>query len=152
VDFRNTVVIMTSNLGSFVFADPGSSPEERREKVLAEVRASFRPEFVNRVDEILVFQPLGREEIAQVVDIQLEQLQRRLAERKLTVELTPAAREYLADKGYDPAFGARPLKRLIQREIQDVLAMRLLSGEVEEGDTIEIDARDGALAFDVRRG
>jgi ATP-dependent Clp protease ATP-binding subunit ClpB len=152
VDFRNAVVIMTSNLGSYVYADPSISPDERREKVLAEVRASFRPEFVNRVDEILVFQPLGRDEIAHIVDIQVSQLQRRLEERKLTVVLTPAARAYLADKGYDPTFGARPLKRLIQREVQDALAMKLLSGEIAEGDTVEIDVRDDALAFEVRGG
>jgi ATP-dependent Clp protease ATP-binding subunit ClpB len=148
VDFRNTVVIMTSNLGSVVFTDVTASPEERREKVLAEVRATFRPEFVNRVDEIVVFQPLGRAEIAQIVDIQLRQLQGRLADRKLELELTPAARDYLANKGYDPAYGARPLKRVIQREVQDALAMELLGGEVHEGDRIVLDTRDGLLTFD----
>jgi len=147
VDFRNTIVIMTSNLGSAVFSDMSASPEERREKVLADVSAYFRPEFVNRVDEIIVFQPLGRDEIAQIVGFQLRALEERLAERKLTIVFTDAAREYLANKGYDPAFGARPLKRLIQREVQDVLAMKLLSGELQQGDTIEIDARDGALVF-----
>src|SRR5438552_2514833 len=130
VDFRNTVVIMTSNLGGYVFADPSASQEERREKVMAEVRATFRPEFVNRVDEIVVFEPLGREEIAQIVEIQLRGLERRLVERKLHVTLTDAAREYLAERGYDPSFGARQLKRLIQREVQDQLAMKLLSGDV----------------------
>ncbi len=152
VDFRNAVVIMTSNLGSYVYADPSISPDERREKVMSEVRASFRPEFVNRVDEILVFQPLGRDEIAQIVDIQLDHLRRRLAERKLTITLSPAARAYLADRGYDPSFGARPLRRLIQREVQDALAIKLLAGEVAEGDVVEIDAGDGVLAFEVRRG
>ncbi len=149
VDFRNTVVIMTSNLGSYVFADPTTSPDERREKVLAEVRATFRPEFVNRVDEIIVFQPLGREEIGQIVDIQLRQLQERMEGRKLSVRLTDRAREYLADKGYDPAFGARPLKRLIQREVQDALAMKLLSGEIREGDQLEIDRGGEGLEFRV---
>jgi ATP-dependent Clp protease ATP-binding subunit ClpB len=147
VDFRNAIVIMTSNLGSVFFQDPSMPAEDRAEKVLAEVQSHFRPEFVNRVDEIIVFEPLGREEIAQIVDIQLRVLQSRLAERKLTIRLTPAAREYLANKGYDPSFGARPLKRLIQREIQDALAMKLLSGEVGEGDTIEIDAAEGGLMF-----
>ncbi|MFB3739210.1 MAG: ATP-dependent chaperone ClpB [Candidatus Velamenicoccus archaeovorus] len=151
VDFRNTVVIMTSNLGSFVFADPTASPEERREKVLAEVRASFRPEFVNRVDEIIVFEPLGRDEIAQIVDIQIGQLQRRLTDRKLTIALSDAARAYLADKGFEPAYGARPLKRLLQREVQDALAMKVLAGEVREGDHVEIDAEGGALTFRVRQ-
>jgi ATP-dependent Clp protease ATP-binding subunit ClpB len=147
VDFRNAVVIMTSNLGSYVFTDPGISPEERREKVLAEVRATFRPEFVNRVDEIIVFEPLGREEIARIVDIQVRQLRRRLADRKLSVTLTDGARDYLADKGFDPTFGARPLKRLIQREVQDALAMKLLAGEIREGDAVEIDRGPEGLAF-----
>ncbi|MDP9330954.1 MAG: ATP-dependent chaperone ClpB [Actinomycetota bacterium] len=149
VDFRNTIVIMTSNLGSAIFGDPGSSPEDRREKVLADVRAHFRPEFVNRVDEIVVFDPLGRDEIAQIVDIQVRGFQQRLAERKLTLELTDAARGWLADEGYDPAFGARPLKRVIQREIQDPLAMKVLSGEIHDGDTIRIDAKEGGLTFQV---
>ncbi|HEX9123653.1 MAG TPA: ATP-dependent chaperone ClpB [Actinomycetota bacterium] len=151
VDFRNTVVIMTSNLGSFVFIDPGVSPEERKEKVLAEVRASFRPEFVNRVDEIIVFEPLGREEIAQIVDIQIEHLRQRLADRKLTIALTEAARTYLADKGFEPAYGARPLKRLIQREVQDALAVKLLAGEIREGDEVQVDADAGTLVFRVRQ-
>jgi ATP-dependent Clp protease ATP-binding subunit ClpB len=148
VDFRNTVVIMTSNLGSVVFTDPTASAEERREKVLAEVGATFRPEFVNRVDEIVVFQPLGRDEIAEIVDIQVRELQRRLAGRKLELELTPAARDHIADKGFDPAYGARPLKRVIQREVQDALAMKLLAGDIHEGDRIAVDVRDGSLVFD----
>src|SRR6266511_2770452 len=119
VDFRNTVVIMTSNLGSYVFSDPTASAEERNEKVMAEVRATFRPEFLNRVDEIIVFSPLGRDDIAKIVDIQIRILQERLAARRLTVELTPAARSYLTDKGFDPAYGARPLKRLIQRRSEE---------------------------------
>jgi ATP-dependent Clp protease ATP-binding subunit ClpB len=151
VDFRNTVVIMTSNLGGFLFADPGSSAEERTEKVMAEVRATFRPEFVNRVDEIIVFQPLGRDEIAQIVDIQVRMLQRRLEGRKLVISITDAAREYLTNKGFDPTYGARPLKRLIQREIQDTLAVKLLSGELAEGDEVEVDAGGGGLTFGVRR-
>jgi ATP-dependent Clp protease ATP-binding subunit ClpB len=149
VDFRNTIVIMTSNLGSSVFADTMSSPEERSEKVMADVRAYFRPEFVNRIDEIVVFDLLGRDQIAQIVDIQLRGLQRHLADRKLALELTDAAREWLADKGYDPSFGARPLKRLIQRQIQDRLAMMILDGEIQEGDTIEVDAGEDGLLFRV---
>jgi ATP-dependent Clp protease ATP-binding subunit ClpB len=151
VDFRNSVVIMTSNLGGFLFADPGSLAEERTEKVMAEVRATFRPEFVNRVDEIIVFQPLGRDEIAQIVDIQVRTLQRRLEGRKLVISITDAAREYLTNKGFDPTYGARPLKRLIQREIQDALAVKLLSGELAEGDEVEVDAEGGGLTFGVRR-
>jgi ATP-dependent Clp protease ATP-binding subunit ClpB len=149
VDFRNTVIIMTSNLGSYVYADPTASLEDRREKVLAEVRATFRPEFLNRVDEVIVFQPLGRDEIAQIVDIQLRALEQRLAARKLAVELSDAARDYLADKGFDPTYGARPLKRLIQREVQDALAMKLLAGEIREGDTVEIDRSADGLEFPV---
>jgi ATP-dependent Clp protease ATP-binding subunit ClpB len=151
VDFRNTVVIMTSNLGSYVFTDPTTSPEDRGEKVMAEVRATFRPEFLNRVDEVIVFSPLGRDEIAQIVDIQVRLLQERLAGRKLTVALTEGARDYLADKGFDPTYGARPLKRLIQREVQDALAMKLLAGEVREGDTVEIDRGPHGLEFRTAR-
>jgi ATP-dependent Clp protease ATP-binding subunit ClpB len=146
VDFRNTVIIMTSNLGSHLFS-AGDSAEDRQTKVMDEVYSHFRPEFVNRVDEIIVFQPLGRAEIAQIVGIQLRQLQQRVADRKLTLDLTDAAREYIANKGYDPAFGARPLKRLIQREIQDQLALRLLSGEIKDGDTVRIDAGESGLTF-----
>jgi ATP-dependent Clp protease ATP-binding subunit ClpB len=147
VDFKNTVVVMTSNIGSQYFFQPGMSPEQQREAVLAEVQQTFRPEFLNRVDEIIVFHPLGKDEIAGIVDIQVRLLQERLADRKLTLILTPAAREYLAVKGYDPTFGARPLKRLIQREIQDVLAMKLLSGEIREGDAIEVDLIGDGLGF-----
>ncbi len=147
VDFRNAIVIMTSNLGSAVFNDTSLSPEKQKDAVLEDVRGHFRPEFINRIDEIVVFEPLGREEIREIVDIQLRGLQRRLQERKLTVTLTDGARDYLANKGYDPAFGARPLKRLIQREVQDPLAMKLLSGEIHDGDTVQVDAVDGALQF-----
>src|SRR5437588_5665206 len=147
VDFRNTVVVMTSNIGSHHFFQPVKSPDEQREAVLAEVRATFRPEFLNRVDEIIVFHPLGKDEIAGIVDIQLRLLQARLAERKLTVTLTPSAREFLAVKGYDPSFGARPLKRLIHRQIQDALALKLLSGEIKDGSVVEIDREGEGLVF-----
>src|SRR4029079_6354476 len=115
--------------------------------VLAEVRASFRPEFVNRIDEIVVFEPLGREQIQEIVDIQLRVLEARLADRKLTLRLTDAARAYLAEKGYDPAFGARPLKRLLQREIRDALAVKLLAGEIGEGDEVTVDREGDGLVF-----
>jgi ATP-dependent Clp protease ATP-binding subunit ClpB len=149
VDFRNTVVIMTSNIGSYVFADPTASEEERREKVMAEVRAHFRPEFLNRLDEIVVFEPLSEEHIAGIVDIQVRLLADRLAARHLTVRLTEGARAYLARKGHDPTYGARPLKRLIQREIQDALAMKLLAGEITDGETVTIDGSETGLTFDV---
>ncbi|MGH3928318.1 MAG: AAA family ATPase, partial [Pseudonocardiaceae bacterium] len=118
VDFRNTVLIMTSNLGSAWFFDETLSPDDRRERVMAQVREAFRPEFLNRVDEIIVFDLLDKEEISRIVEIQLRALADRLAARKLEIALTEAARDYLAEKGYDPSFGARPLKRLIQREVQ----------------------------------
>ncbi|MGE5460665.1 MAG: ATP-dependent chaperone ClpB [Solirubrobacterales bacterium] len=149
VDFRNAVVIMTSNLGSAVFQDPTVPADARRDAILETVRGTFRPEFVNRIDEIVVFEPLGREQIEAIVDIQVEQLRRRLAERKLTLVLTPQARAWLARVGYEPAFGARPLKRLIQREIQDPLALKILSGEIHEGDEVTLDAEGDGLAFRV---
>ena len=149
VDFRNTIVIMTSNLGSALFQDPTIPAEKRKEAVLEAVRAHFRPEFVNRIDEIVVFEPLGRDEIERIVDIQVGRLAERLAERKLTLRLTEAARAWLAEQGYDPAFGARPLKRVIQRHLQNPLALKLLSGEVREGDTVEIDATPEGLVLRV---
>jgi ATP-dependent Clp protease ATP-binding subunit ClpB len=151
VDFRNTIVIMTSNLGSALFSEGSLTGEARKEAVLAQVRATFRPEFVNRIDEIVVFEPLGREQIQQIVDIQLRALQARLSDRKLTLTLTDDARAYLAEKGYDPAFGARPLKRLIQREIQDALAMKLLAGDIGEGDEVVVDRAEDGLVFRVSR-
>jgi ATP-dependent Clp protease ATP-binding subunit ClpB len=149
VDFRNAIVIMTSNLGSALFSEGSLTGEVRKEAILSQVRATFRPEFVNRIDEIVVFEPLGREQIQQIVDIQVGVLQARLAERKLSLRLTGEARAYLADKGYDPAFGARPLKRLIQREIQDALAMKLLAGELGEGDEVVVDREPAGLTFEV---
>jgi ATP-dependent Clp protease ATP-binding subunit ClpB len=147
VDFRNTIVIMTSNLGSGVFSDPSLDLEKQKELVLEEVRGYFRPEFVNRIDEIVVFEPLGRDEIAKIVEIQLGLLRRRLGDRDLTLELTDEARAYVADKGYEPLFGARPLKRVIQREIQDPLALKLLSGDIRDGDTVTVDLEGGRLRF-----
>jgi ATP-dependent Clp protease ATP-binding subunit ClpB len=147
VDFRNAIVIMTSNLGGAIFQDASISPEKRKQEILEDVRGFFRPEFVNRIDEVVVFDPLGPEQIAAIVDIQIELLQRRIAERSLTLILTEGAKRHLAEQGYDPSFGARPLKRVIQREVQDPLALRLLSGETRDGDTVEVDARDGGLTF-----
>ncbi len=131
VDFRNTVLIMTSNIRS-----------------VDELRERFRPEFLNRIDEIVVFSPLSREQIAEIVDHQLERVRERLAARGITIELTDAAKETLADAGWDPAYGARPLKRAIQRLVENPLAMRLLDGEFDDGDTIRVDARDGELVFE----
>jgi ATP-dependent Clp protease ATP-binding subunit ClpB len=147
VDFKNAVVIMTSNLGSRWFFEERMSPEERRQRVIEEVYNTFRPEFLNRVDETIIFDPLGKDEIASIVDIQLRELQDRLAARRLELRLSDTAREYLAEKGYDPNFGARPLKRLIQREVADVLAQRLLAGELAEGSVVEIDRDGEGLVF-----
>jgi ATP-dependent Clp protease ATP-binding subunit ClpA len=131
VDFRNTVIIMTSNIRS-----------------AEQLRDHFRPEFLNRIDEVVVFEPLTREQLAEIVELQLERLRARLAERGISVELTPAAKEHLAEAGWDPAYGARPLKRALQRLVENELAKRLLEGEFAEGDTILVDARDGELVFE----
>jgi ATP-dependent Clp protease ATP-binding subunit ClpB len=140
VDFKNTVIIMTSNVGSQYLQDlVGKGPEEIRDLVMEALRANFRPEFLNRLDEVIIFNPLGMREIKQIVDIQLDYLRRRLADRKLDIELTERAKEVLAAEGFDPNYGARPLKRVIQREVQDRLARRLLEGEFEEGDTVLVD-------------
>ena len=147
VDFRNTVIIMTSNLGSAVLQEPRIPEAEQRRLVMDAVRAHFRPEFLNRVDEIIVFTPLSREQIDRIVDIQLEQLRKRLAERRITIVLSKAAKELLGNEGYDPTFGARPLKRVIQRRLQDPLAMQILEGTFRDGDTIEVDVQGGQLVF-----
>jgi ATP-dependent Clp protease ATP-binding subunit ClpB len=147
VDFKNTVLIMTSNLGSHWFFDENLSPEERTDRVLAEMRDQFRPEFVNRLDEVIVFRPLDKAEIAGIVEIQVRRLAERLAARNLSIELTQGAKEYLAEKGYDPSYGARPLRRLIQREVQDPLALKLLGGDIREGQTIVVDRDGDGLTF-----
>jgi ATP-dependent Clp protease ATP-binding subunit ClpB len=131
VDFRNTVLIMTSNV--------------RRADALRDV---FRPEFLNRIDEIVEFQPLSREQLGEIVDLQLERLRDRLAERRIELELTDAAKETLAEAGWDPAYGARPLKRAIQRLVENPLALRLLEGDFADGDAIRVDGRDGELVFE----
>ena len=142
VNFKNTVIIMTSNLGSPIIQEltqQGMPPEAIRARVLEEVRGYFRPEFLNRIDDIIVFRPLTREQLGQIVEIQLERLRHLLAERRIALELTDAARTQLAEEGYDPVYGARPLKRVIQQRIQNPLALKLLQGEFREGDTIVVD-------------
>jgi ATP-dependent Clp protease ATP-binding subunit ClpB len=148
VDFRNTILIMTSNLGSeyLVALGDGESVETVRGKVLDVVKASFRPEFLNRVDDIIVFHRLGREHMGDIVDIQLGRLRKLLSERDIGLVLTPAGRQWLADQGYDPAYGARPLKRVIQREVQDRLAEAILGGTVSDGMSVTVDAgADGLI-------
>jgi ATP-dependent Clp protease ATP-binding subunit ClpB len=149
VDFRNTLVVMTSNLGSdyLVNQPEGEDTEAVKDQVMAEVRGHFRPEFLNRVDEIILFRRLKREHMGRIVDIQMVRLGKLLEERKITIELESKAREWLAEKGYDPAYGARPLKRVIQKNVQDPLAELILAGAVKDGDKVVIStARDG-LAF-----
>jgi ATP-dependent Clp protease ATP-binding subunit ClpB len=131
VDFRNAVVIMTSNLRS----------ED-------ELRAVFRPEFLNRVDEVVVFESLTREQLAEIVELQLHRLEERLADRGIRIELTDAAKDFLAEAGWDPTYGARPLKRAIQRLVENPLAMRLLDGELADGETVRVDLADGELVFE----
>jgi ATP-dependent Clp protease ATP-binding subunit ClpB len=140
VDFRNVVIIMTSNLGSMHILDPTASPIEVREQVMVEVRAHFRPEFLNRIDEIVVFDRLAPEQLRVIVDLQLERLRARLAERDIELEVTDAAKDRLAEQGYDPLYGARPLKRVIRTELEDRLAAALLDGRVLEGQRVTIDA------------
>jgi len=148
VDFRNTLIIMTSNLGSEHLATATAEPDAiAREQVLTAVRAHFRPEFLNRLDEIIVFHRLSRENMAQIVDIQLHRLAALLADRKIDLELDDAARRWLGDAGYDPVYGARPLKRVIQRELQNPLATMILQGRIGEGDTARVTAGDEGLVI-----
>ena len=138
VDFRNVILILTSNLGSQFLIDPLLSPEEREDRVMAAVRQSFKPEFVNRLDDIVVFSALSQDELAQIVALYIDRLQRRLGERRLTIKVDDDARAWLAERGYDPIYGARPLRRLMQREIDDRLARALLAGTVRDGDTVSV--------------
>ncbi|MGN6445209.1 ATP-dependent Clp protease ATP-binding subunit [Amnibacterium sp.] len=139
VDFRNTILVLTSNLGSQYLIDPSTSAAQKEEAVQALVRQAFKPEFVNRLDDIVVFQSLTEEDLGQIVELYIDRLGRRLADRRLQLAVTPEARSWLAERGYDPLYGARPLRRLMQREIDDRLARALLAGEVRDGDTVRVD-------------
>ncbi len=144
VDFSNVILILTSNLGSPILIDPTLSTDEKREQVMALVRQAFRPEFLNRLDDIVMFSALSEDDLAQIVELTIDALQKRLRDRRLTLAVTPDARTWLAERGYDPVFGARPLRRLIQSEVQNRLATALLSGGVHDGDTVRVDlAADG---------
>ncbi|MEV1178205.1 AAA family ATPase, partial [Nonomuraea sp. NPDC049784] len=145
VDFRNTILILTSNIGSQFLIDPKLENGAKRDAVMAAVRSSFKPEFLNRLDEVILFDALGTEELAQIVDLQVDRLARRLADRRLTLEVTAAAREWLALTGYDPLYGARPLRRLVQSAIGDKLAKAVLSGQVVDGDKVKVDLGDDEL-------
>jgi ATP-dependent Clp protease ATP-binding subunit ClpB len=149
VDFRNTLIVMTSNLGSeyLVAQSEGEDTEKVRDLVMADVRAHFRPEFLNRVDEIILFHRLKREHMGRIVDIQIERLQKLLEDRKIAIALDTKAREWLAEKGYDPAYGARPLKRVIQKYVQDPLAELILSGQIKDGEKVKISAGRDGLVF-----
>lgn len=145
VDFTNVILVLTSNLGSPILIDPTLSIDQKREQVQALVWQAFKPEFVNRLDDIVIFQALTEDDLAQIVELAVDALQRRLRERRLTLAVTPDARSWLAERGYDPVFGARPLRRLIQSEIQDRLAMAILGGGVHDGDLVRVDvAADGS--------
>jgi ATP-dependent Clp protease ATP-binding subunit ClpB len=139
VDFRNVILVLTSNLGSQYLTDPTLSPEARHESVMGVVRSAFKPEFLNRLDEVVVFDALSRDDLAHIVDLQVRAFAERLSDRRITLSVSDAARQWLADRGYDPVYGARPLRRLVQREIGDRLARGLLSGEVRDGSTVAVD-------------
>ncbi|MGB6732189.1 MAG: ATP-dependent chaperone ClpB, partial [Xanthobacteraceae bacterium] len=153
VDFRNTLIVMTSNLGAeYLVAQPdGEDSDKVRDQVMAEVRAHFRPEFINRIDEIILFHRLKRDQMAHIVDIQMAQLQRLLDDRKIAIALDAKARDWLAEKGYDPAYGARPLKRVIQRSVQDPLADLILSGKIKDGEKVKVSAGRDGLVFNGTR-
>jgi ATP-dependent Clp protease ATP-binding subunit ClpA len=152
VSFRNTVVIMTSNIGSTALIEAGESGADAfdaaAERVKTSLRDHFRPEFLNRIDEIIVFQPLAEEQLKEIVGLLLAGVERRLAESRISLEVTDAARAFVAREGYDPQYGARPLRRAIQRSIENPLARQLLAGEFVSGDAVRIDARDGSLVFE----
>jgi ATP-dependent Clp protease ATP-binding subunit ClpB len=149
VDFRNTLIVMTSNLGAEVLVNQpeGQDTDAVRDQVMAIVRANFRPEFLNRVDEIILFHRLQKSEMTRIVDIQMRRLAKLLEDRKIVITLDPAAREWLADKGWDPAYGARPLKRVIQKSVQDPLAELILAGRIKDGEKVKISAGKQGLAF-----
>ena len=149
VDFRNTVIIMTSNIGSQYILDVAGIDEEVERRVMEAMRAHFRPEFLNRVDEIVIFHALKREHLKQIIEIQLNRVRQLLADRQITIELTDAAKELIIEEGYDPAFGARPLKRVLQRRVQDPLALMILKGEVRDGDHVLVDRAGDELTFTV---
>jgi ATP-dependent Clp protease ATP-binding subunit ClpB len=158
VDFKNTVVIMTSNIGSHFIAEAAMKTaalqkteiaieEGVRREVMDTLREHFRPEFLNRIDEIIIFQPLTREQMRSIIDIQLRGLMKRLEERKIRIELSDRAKDLIIEEGYDPTYGARPLKRTLQRQVLDPLAMRVLQGDFREGDTVRVDVSGGKLQF-----
>ncbi|MCX7915230.1 MAG: AAA family ATPase, partial [Verrucomicrobiae bacterium] len=152
VDFKNTIIIMTSNIGSPHLienaSETGEIAESVRARVMSELRAHFRPEFLNRVDEIVLFKPLTFAQIKRIVELQLKLLRQRLAERHIELELTEAAKDHIAREGYDPVYGARPLKRFLQRHVETALSRRILAGEVRDNSRVRVDYRRGELVFE----
>jgi ATP-dependent Clp protease ATP-binding subunit ClpB len=151
VDFRNTILILTSNLGSQFLTDQNLDWESKKNAVNDLVRQAFKPEFVNRLDDIVVFSPLSTDDLGQIVSLYIDRLEKRLAERRLSLAVTPDARSWLAERGFDPIYGARPLRRLMQHEIDDKLARALLTGDVRDGDTVMVGIADGADELTVSR-
>jgi ATP-dependent Clp protease ATP-binding subunit ClpB len=147
VDFRNTLLILTSNLGSHFLVDPTTDAEQKRESVMGVVRQAFKPEFLNRLDEIVMFDALTKDDLAHIVDLQLATFDARLAPRRISVAVTEAGRLWLTDHGYDPAYGARPLRRLVQTAIGDPLARMLIGGAVSDGDTVTVDVEGDGLGL-----
>jgi ATP-dependent Clp protease ATP-binding subunit ClpB len=152
VDFKNVIIIMTSNLGSDLILEAGAEGDQvkLRAALMELLKQSFRPEFINRIDETVIFNRLGKSEIGRIVDIQLEYLKRRLEERKITLKLTDAAKSLLAERGYDPLFGARPLKRTIQSDLENPLAKQVIGGSIHEGSTVTADASKGEITFNIK--
>jgi ATP-dependent Clp protease ATP-binding subunit ClpB len=151
VDFTNALLILTSNLGSTYLVDPDLDVATKRDRVMAVVRSTFKPEFLNRLDDVVLFDALSEGELAQIVGLQVELLAKRLADRRIALVVTDAASGWLAREGYDPAYGARPLRRLIQTEIGDALARMIIGGEVHDGDTVTVAARDDGTGLSLSR-
>ena len=155
VDFRNCIVIMTSNIGSMHLLDgigiDGTLKEGARERVIEDLRAHFRPEFLNRVDETVVFLPLRRDQIGKIVEMQLKRLRKRLEDRKIKIHLSEEALNYIADMGYDPVYGARPLKRYLQQAVETPLARELIAGKIHDGEEVRIEVKGDSLAFEVNK-
>jgi len=146
VDFRNTILILTSNLGSQFLVDQNLDWEQKTQAVNELVRQAFKPEFVNRLDDIVIFSPLSEDDLGQIVSLYIDRLEKRLGERRLQLAVTPNARAWLAERGYDPIYGARPLRRLMQHEIDDKLARALLNGDIQDGDTVMVDLTGDELS------
>ncbi|MBQ9826604.1 MAG: AAA family ATPase, partial [Firmicutes bacterium] len=156
VDFKNTIIILTSNLGSQFLLDgispDGSISKEASDQVTALLRASFRPEFLNRLDEIVMYKPLTKDDVSKIADLQLAGLSKRLADRSLNVEVTDAAKQFIIDSSYDPLFGARPMKRFIQDEVETLIARTMLENDLSMGDTLRVDLNNGALNVEIIKG